>query len=227
MTASVTVVFGGQEQGSHELTAEKVVVGREPTCEIPIDNLGISRQHCAFAIKGGAYVVQDLGSANGTFVNGKRIVEHYLNDGDEVVIGKYILRFRNEEQAKAAPKKENVGVPDTLNTYVMDGAKIQEQLAKMRAGQGEEAPAQPAAGGGGGAAPTAKDYAKALDVPQQGGDQIKSIKMLVIVLVAVVLVLIVLVVLFAAGVFGGNKGGETPPVPAPAPAPVTAPAAPQ
>ncbi|MCZ7644665.1 MAG: FHA domain-containing protein [Planctomycetota bacterium] len=209
MSASVTVIFGGQEQGNHDLTEEKVVVGREPTCGIPIDNLGISRQHCAFALKGGAYVVQDLGSANGTFVNGKRIVEHYLNDGDEVVIGKYILRFKNEEQAKAAPNRESVGVPDTLNTYVMDGAKIQEQLAKMRAGgnEGEAgAPAQPGPGA------TAKDYAKALDVPQQGGEM-GSLKTLIIVLLVAVFLLVVLVVLFAAGVFSGGGGGGAAPAP--------------
>ena len=46
--ASVTVVFGGQEQKTYQLDKAKIVVGREPTCEIPIDNLGISRQHCAF-----------------------------------------------------------------------------------------------------------------------------------------------------------------------------------
>ena len=66
------------------------------------------------------------------YVNGKKVVEHYLNDGDEVVIGKYTLKFQNEQQAAAKVEKEDSVVPDTLNTYVMDGAKIQEQLAKMR-----------------------------------------------------------------------------------------------
>ena len=137
--ASVTVIFGGQEQQTFQLDKPKMVVGREPTCEIHIDNLGISRTHCAFVNKNDAFVVQDLGSSNGTYVNGRKVNEHFLNDADEVIIGKYTLKFKNEVQNKSAPAPEAgaaPAVPDTLNTYVMDGAKIQEQLAKMRATQG-------------------------------------------------------------------------------------------
>jgi predicted component of type VI protein secretion system len=193
--ASVTVIFGGQEQQTFQLDKPKMVVGREPTCEIHIDNLGISRNHCAFVNKNDAFVVQDLGSSNGTYVNGRKVNEHFLNDADEVIIGKYTLKFKNETQS-AAPAQPAAGdapaVPDTLNTYVMDGAKIQEQLAKMRASQGASGPtpAAPPVGA------TAKDYAKALDPAQGGGDAAASpadaakFKTLVISLVAVVVVLI-------------------------------------
>jgi pSer/pThr/pTyr-binding forkhead associated (FHA) protein len=154
--ASVTVIFGGQEQKTFPLDRPRMVVGREPTCEIHIDNLGISRNHCAFVNKNEAFVVQDLGSSNGTYVNGRKVTEHYLNDADEVIIGKYTLRFKNETQAAAPAEPAGGGapaVPDTLNTYVMDGAKIQEQLAKMRASQAQSpgAPAAPPIGA------TAKD----------------------------------------------------------------------
>src|SRR5688572_19659497 len=96
--ASVTVIFGGQEQQTFQLDKPKMVVGREPTCEIHIDNLGISRTHCAFVNKNDAFVVQDLGSSNGTYVNGRKVNEHFLNDADEVIIGKYTLKFKNEVQ---------------------------------------------------------------------------------------------------------------------------------
>src|SRR4051794_8016548 len=99
--ASVIVIFGGQEQKTYPLDKAELVVGREPTCDIPIDNLGISRQHCAFKTRGDAFVVADMNSSNGTFVNGKKITEHFLNNDDEVVIGKYTLKFKNESQAKA------------------------------------------------------------------------------------------------------------------------------
>src|SRR5258708_7351936 len=127
--ASVTVIFGGQEQKVFQLDQPRMVVGREPSCEIHIDNLGISRNHCPFLNKSDSFVLQDLGSSNGTYVNGRKITEHYLNDADEVIIGKYTLRFKNEAQAVTGVAKtpsEDAGVPDTLNTYVMDGAKIQE-----------------------------------------------------------------------------------------------------
>ncbi|MCX7803557.1 MAG: FHA domain-containing protein [Planctomycetota bacterium] len=156
MPATVTIIFGGQEQQTFALEKPSTVVGRDPTCDIQIDNLGISRNHCQFLRRGSAYVVQDMNSSNGTFVNGKRIAEHYLNDQDEVVIGKYTLKFRNDEQAAQAQAAEKKEVPDTLNTYVMDGAKIQEQLARMR-GQTAPAPGRPAG------PMTARDFAKAMD----------------------------------------------------------------
>jgi pSer/pThr/pTyr-binding forkhead associated (FHA) protein len=143
--ASVTVLFAGQEQGVFELDQPQMVVGRDAECAIRIDNLGISRQHCAVLNKGDAFLLQDLGSANGTFVNGKRVAECFLNDGDVIVIGvKYALRFKNEKQARASAEAD-AGVPGTLNTYVMDGTKIQEQIAKMRAQAGVGArPRRPA-----------------------------------------------------------------------------------
>ena len=198
--ASVTVIFGGQEQKVFNLDKPRMVVGREPGCEIHIDNLGISRNHCAFVNKADAFVIQDLGSSNGTYVNGRKITEHFLNDADEVIIGKYTLRFKNESQAIASVPKspsEEAGVPDTLNTYVMDGAKIQEQLAKMRSGQNAAAAAPNVPVGA-----TAKDYAKALDpgqpaaVPEEAG----KMKTIVIALIAVVGVLLLVVVLFMLGV---------------------------
>jgi len=199
MPATVTVIFGGKEEQKYLLDKPAFTVGREPACEIAIDNLGISRQHCKLLVRGDAFVVQDLGSANGTFVNGKKIVEHYLNDGDEIFIGKYILRFSNDTQTKAAPDKDTAGVPDTLNTFVMDGAKIQEQLAKMRAqaGGGTATPSPHAAPAAPGPGATAKDYAKALDVPQQGGGN-KSMLLIggaVIVLLLILVVVLLIVVM--------------------------------
>ncbi|HYG76298.1 MAG TPA: FHA domain-containing protein [Planctomycetota bacterium] len=191
--ASVTVIFGGQEQKVFELDKPKMVVGREPSCEIHIDNLGISRNHCAFINRNDSFVLQDLGSSNGTYVNGRKITEYFLNDADEVIIGKYTLRFKNEAQAAAAAPKtpsQEAGVPDTLNTYVMDGAKIQEQLAKMRSGQtaGPANPIAPPAGA------TARDYAKALDpgaAPEAASAETAKMKTLVIALASVVVVLLI------------------------------------
>lgn len=213
--ASVIVIFGGQEQKTYQLDKPKLVVGREPTCEIHIDNLGISRQHCAFSPRGEAFVVQDLGSSNGTFVNGKKITEHFLNNDDEVVIGKYTLKFKNDAQAataQEASKGDAAGVPDTLNTYVMDGAKIQEQLAKMRAerGEGEAKP-------GGAPAPgaTAKDYAKALDSGPSAGEGGKM-KTYLIALGAVVVVLIIVVAVLMAFVMKSKKPEDAAPKAPPA-----------
>jgi len=184
--ASVTVLFAGQEQGTYELDQPQMVAGRDPECGIRIDNLGISRQHCVILNKGDAFMLQDLGSANGTFVNGKRVAECFLNDGDEIVIGvKYALRFKNEKQAKAAAGSD-AGVPGTLNTYVMDGTKIQEQIARMRAQAGAGA----APGGAPSPAPlTAKEHAKALEGATPVDAQVAKLRTLLTVTVCAVIVL--------------------------------------
>jgi len=189
---NLTVIFGGKEEAVHELTQPRVVVGREPSCDIAIDNLGISRQHCAFVVKGDTYQVKDLGSANGTYVNGKKVVEHYLNDEDEIVIGKFILRFSNDQQGAEVEAAESV-VPDTLNTYVMDGNKIQEQLAKMRAQQAEAASESSADGS---AAPlTAQDYAHAMNADDASSDTSNKKTIAIIATVAVIAVATVVALL--------------------------------
>jgi pSer/pThr/pTyr-binding forkhead associated (FHA) protein len=196
--ASVTLVFAGREERTFQLDKPRLVVGRDATTDIPIDNLGISRQHCAFMQKGEVFTVQDLGSANGTFVNGRKVTEHYLNHGDEIELGKFVLRFRNEAQAGPEGAGESAPVPDTANTYMMDGSKIQEQLAKMR-GATVTAPVKPGA--------TAKDYAKAFDVPGGPPDAAARMKNLVMLLAVVVVIetaaLAVLIVMLALGKFAG------------------------
>jgi len=201
--ASVTVIFGGHEQKTYPIDKSRIVVGREPKCDIHIDNLGISREHCAFSQRGDAYLVQDLNSSNGTYVNGRKITEHFLNHDDEIVIGKYMLKFRNEAQAIDKPKTEEPAgaVPDTLNTYVMDGPKIQQQLEKMRKEKAKDMPADM-----GPAAPpkaphvgaTARDYARAMDVdaPKPSGSGGK-----VIVIVLVLLFLLLLLAVCGVGIW--------------------------
>jgi predicted component of type VI protein secretion system len=141
---SVTVTFGGEVVGEFPVEKNVCVVGREATCEIHIDNLGVSRTHCQFIKRGQAYVLQDMNSANGTYVNGKRVGEHYLNDGDEILIGKHTMKYKAQgvaqppASATAAPEAD---MGDALHTYVMDGAKIRERLAGMHATGEEEAPA--------------------------------------------------------------------------------------
>jgi pSer/pThr/pTyr-binding forkhead associated (FHA) protein len=196
--ASVTVIFGGKEEKIYPLDRSRLVVGREPKCEIQIDNLGISREHCAFSQRGEAFLIQDLNSSNGTYVNGRKITEHFLNNDDEIIVGKYKLIFKNEAQppAKEAAPPEVNSVPDTLNTYVMDGPKIQQQLDKMRQAKAgpqiEPIVAKPAVGA------TARDYARAMD----GGETAAPAKSnhTAKILIILLALLFVFLLLCAAGV---------------------------
>jgi predicted component of type VI protein secretion system len=149
--AKVTVTFGSRLVGEYPLEKATVVVGRDASCDIHIDNLGISRAHCQFIKRGNTFILQDMNSANGTYVNGRRIGEHYLNDGDDILIGKFTLKFDAVHFA-AEPKAEepSAGMSDALRTYVVDGPQVRDALAEMRGApvagrQTEPIPPPPAA----------------------------------------------------------------------------------
>ena len=71
-----------------------VTIGRLPDSTVPVADTNVSRRHCEVRPEGNGYVLVDLGSTNGTKVNGQRINgEHVLNDGDIVSVGATHLRF--------------------------------------------------------------------------------------------------------------------------------------
>ena len=142
--AKVTVTFSGELVGEYPLDRPASIVGRDATCDIQIDNLGVSRAHCQFVKRGNTYILQDMNSANGTYVNGRKVGEHYLNDGDEVLVGKFLLKFdatgTAAPVAKPAEEKPPEVMGDALRTYVVDGAKIRERLAGMHDAETERHP---------------------------------------------------------------------------------------
>lgn len=78
-------------------------IGRDPGCEISIDNVGVSRHHATVTESGGAYAIRDEGSANGVHVNGRQVSNQVLSDGDVVQIGKFSLRLNTAGTGNALP----------------------------------------------------------------------------------------------------------------------------
>jgi pSer/pThr/pTyr-binding forkhead associated (FHA) protein len=90
----VLVVKRGPNAGSRfVLEHDKTEAGRHPESDIFLDDITVSRRHAEFVRHGGDYVVRDVGSLNGTYVNRERIDEGRLRNGDEVQIGKFRLVF--------------------------------------------------------------------------------------------------------------------------------------
>jgi phosphoserine phosphatase RsbU/P len=99
-------------QGSHEgkwvySVGSCCVLGRHQECDISdifADNSGVSRFHAKLEIDGGRYCIEDNGSRNGTFLNGKRLTARVpLRNGDRLAIGGVELTFLEEADAAAAP----------------------------------------------------------------------------------------------------------------------------
>jgi len=70
-----------------------VTIGRLPECTITLSDTNVSRTHAEIKPHGTAYQISDLGSTNGTFVNGVRITEHVLEDGDVIACGAARITF--------------------------------------------------------------------------------------------------------------------------------------
>jgi pSer/pThr/pTyr-binding forkhead associated (FHA) protein len=86
------------------LVKEHTAVGRRPYNDVVIDNLAVSGEHAVFHLTGGEVEVEDLNSTNGTYVNGKAVKRQVLRGGDTVEVGKYKIRFLNEEEAPGFEK---------------------------------------------------------------------------------------------------------------------------
>jgi predicted component of type VI protein secretion system len=81
-------------RGDIVVEGDLVVVGRHHDCDVRLHSSRVSRRHCCLAPGGEGLTVRDLGSTNGTFVNGRRICSAALHPGDELRIGH--LRYRLE-----------------------------------------------------------------------------------------------------------------------------------
>ncbi|MEW5854872.1 MAG: FHA domain-containing protein [Myxococcota bacterium] len=68
-------------------------VGRSPDTEIFLDDNMVSRRQATISVEGSGVMLKDLGSTNGTYVNGQRVTEHRLQHGDKIVIGNSMMRF--------------------------------------------------------------------------------------------------------------------------------------
>jgi pSer/pThr/pTyr-binding forkhead associated (FHA) protein len=92
--SALLVVKRGPNAGSRFLLdAEVTTAGRHPESDIFLDDVTVSRRHAEFARDAGGFVVRDVGSLNGTYLNRERIETAALAGGDEVQIGKYRLVF--------------------------------------------------------------------------------------------------------------------------------------
>ncbi len=122
----ITLQLGDKVLATYETGNEDVTIGRSSNNDIQIDNLAVSGKHARIRKVLNAYLIEDLGSTNGTFVNEKKIDRYELLDGDRVTIGKHILLFRISGNKNAAADF------DADKTMILDTQKQRELLEKNR-----------------------------------------------------------------------------------------------
>lgn len=82
------------------LTKERTTLGRRPYNDIVIDNLAVSGEHAVIHMQTQDVEIEDLGSTNGTYVNGKAVKRQELRNGDTIEVGKYKIRFLHEAEGQ-------------------------------------------------------------------------------------------------------------------------------
>ena len=94
--SALLLVMRGPNAGSRfRLDGDLTTAGRHPDSDIFLDDVTVSRRHAEVTKSAQGFLVRDVGSLNGTYVNRERIEETLLSDGDEVQIGKYRLVFHD------------------------------------------------------------------------------------------------------------------------------------
>ncbi|RFC38381.1 MAG: FHA domain-containing protein [Candidatus Nitrotoga sp. LAW] len=98
MAAKLILSMDGVVLQEYVLDKERMTVGRKPHNEIVIDNLAVSGEHAAIVTIFNDSFLEDLDSTNGTLVNGAAIKKHFLQNNDVVEIGKYKLKYLNDQK---------------------------------------------------------------------------------------------------------------------------------
>jgi len=142
------------------LVKERTTIGRKPHNDIQIDNLAVSGEHAVIVTILNDSFLEDLGSTNGTLVNGNSVKKHFLQNNDVIELGKYKLKYVAEAGQQAA-----AAAADFEKTMVL-------RPAAMRAAAQQASGAAPASG------PSAAPAAPAPSAPQRPAQPLGAIQIL-------------------------------------------------
>ncbi len=114
--ATLTILSGDPHR-VFELRDDPTSVGRAPGNALSLDDPGLSRRHCEFRRSGADWILRDLGSFNGSFVNNIVVTEHVLRQGDRIQLGGTVLSFTPDEDATSPLPQGHVGAPQAEETH--------------------------------------------------------------------------------------------------------------
>lgn len=141
MHPKIVLSLNGDVISEINLDKEVTTIGRKAVNDIQIDNLAVSGGHAKVLTLGNDCFLEDLGSTNGTYVNGDRATKLVLKHGDKIMIGKHQLLYQNEAAASAGDNEEDFEKTMILKPYApgMGGESAPEPSKPV-----EPAPAAPA-----------------------------------------------------------------------------------
>ncbi|MDX8376621.1 MAG: FHA domain-containing protein [Mariprofundales bacterium] len=130
------------------LNQEETVIGRKPENSVHIDSRSISGRHARVIKIGSKDILEDLGSTNGTFINGKKVAKYVLKHGDNVMMGNYTLIYVDLDAEPIADTANEAEESDMDKTMILTPAARDALLKGNKPDAGNN-------GGGGGGLPMA------------------------------------------------------------------------
>ncbi len=108
--AKIVLSLDGVIKQELDLTKDRISIGRRPYNDMVLDNPAVSGEHAMIVKSHSDYILEDLGSTNGTYVNGQPVKKHYLQNNDVIELMKYRIQYIDALHANA--KNDALG-PDT------------------------------------------------------------------------------------------------------------------
>jgi pSer/pThr/pTyr-binding forkhead associated (FHA) protein len=129
------------ESASHDLVEKNYTIGRSPENSIRLDDMSVSGRHAELAMLAESYYLKDLGSTNGTLVNGQPAAQVQLRAGDRIQFGKVEAHFEYEvdiaaqplprpERAEARPAESIARPADLANASPFQSRKVRKDPAR-------------------------------------------------------------------------------------------------
>ena len=122
--AKIVVTMNGVVQQEIFMLKSRLTIGRRPGNDLVLDHLTISGQHAAIDTSPNGVFVLDLGSTNGTLVNGQPITKHMLQNDDVIDLGKYKIKFMADSKKVSAEAVTQVPIPVIALPEIKMAAKI-------------------------------------------------------------------------------------------------------
>ena len=128
---AVLVLLQGGQAVPHTLDGQEVLIGRHPDCGVQLESNAVSRRHARVFMQDGGYAIEDLGSGNGTSVNGQVIEKATpLENRDRIKLGPVLMRFEDGDGASGDIGSTMVGVP--LSTIAHESSVVPAPISPIR-----------------------------------------------------------------------------------------------
>ena len=130
---SLFVIRGNDQGVRFELSDPTAGIGRDPSNLIQLHDTEVSRRHAELRSDGRGYVLSDLGSSNGTFVNGQRVERHELTSGDQVQLGGTLMLYTGVSSESSADLLRTIDLADAQGSG--DSSRIVRSISQAEGSQ--------------------------------------------------------------------------------------------